>query len=92
VKSGETITKTLLGDPEGMRKADNWIGDAGQIGRYKLSDGREARALWLMINQTHVHVVVWLADDDAPPEVVEYVARVNAAHATEKILKRLEAE
>jgi hypothetical protein len=45
-----------------------------------------------MINQTHVHVVVWLADDDAPPEVVEYVARVNAAHATEKILKRLEAE
>jgi hypothetical protein len=92
VKSGETITKTLLGDPEGMRKADNWIGDAGQIGEYKLSDGRVARVLWLTINQTHSHVVVWMADDGAPPRVVPNVARVNAARETERILDELEAE
>ena len=51
MKASETITKTLLGDPEGMRKVDNWIGDAGQIGEYNLSNGRVARVLWLRLTK-----------------------------------------
>ena len=81
-----------LGDPQRMRPSTRRtdFGYADPIGEHRLADGRVARVTWLEINQTHVHVVVWVpgSPDFA---TVEHVARFNAAVESEKLLRELES-
>jgi hypothetical protein len=85
-------TKTL-GDPKRMRPAVRRTGFdyADPTGEYVLGDGRAVRAIWVPVSQTHDHIIVWFPNSDDPPEVVPYVARVNAAVETEKLLRAMES-
>jgi hypothetical protein len=85
---------TELRDPIGARPATGYAPTL--VATRDLEDGREAQVAWLYAGPSHVHVVVWVpsrvsAGPRGDTRFVEHVARFNAAGATERLCKELEA-